>query len=119
MQAGNVPQGQAGGETLPPEAYSGAAGMAACPTGCCPAGGPWSPPGIRQPWPEDEYLCDGGDGGKPVGINAKKEILGLKAEDTVAHFDTLDGRDDRRTEQRSVPLQPAIRRGAPGRQPHG
>jgi uncharacterized repeat protein (TIGR01451 family) len=105
-QVGNLPHAQAGGEMLPAEAYTGAAaqwhkyptcpndcpdGPAACPTGC-PAAGPWSPPGIRQPWPQDEYLCDGGDQGKPVGINAKKEILGLKMEDTVAHFDTLDGR---------------------------
>jgi uncharacterized repeat protein (TIGR01451 family) len=104
--ARNLYQGPGGSATLPAEAYAGAAsqwhkfpgcpgdcpeGPAACPTGC-PAQGPWSPPGIRQPWPEDEYLCDGGDQGKPVGINGKKEILGLKMEDTVAHFDTLDGR---------------------------
>ena len=83
-----APEGQADGQTLPPEAYTGAGGGGeGCPSGC-----QWSPPGIRQPWPRDEYLCDGGDGGKPVGVNARKEVLGLKMEDTVAHYDTLDGR---------------------------
>ena len=80
------------GETLPAEAYTGAAGWQAVPQAAARTNCQWSPPGIRQPWPEDEYLCDGGDQGKPVGINAKKQILGLKMEDTVAHYDTLDGR---------------------------
>jgi uncharacterized repeat protein (TIGR01451 family) len=86
-QVGNVSHGQPGGETLPPEAYTSVAALAACPDGC-----QWSPPFGRQPYSQDEYLCDGGDGGKQVGINAKKEIRGLKMEDTVAHYDTLDGR---------------------------
>ena len=87
VQVGNVSHGQSGGETLPPEAYTGAVALAACPDGC-----QWSPPFGRQPWSQNEYLCDGGDGGEQVGINAKKEIRGLKMEDTVAHYDTLDGR---------------------------
>ena len=32
------------------------------------ATGPWSPPGIRQPWPEDEYLRDGGDARLPAKV---------------------------------------------------
>jgi uncharacterized repeat protein (TIGR01451 family) len=51
---------------------------------------PWAPPGIRQPWPEDEYLRDGGDCGVPVGASGGP--AGLQMEDTVAVYDTLDGR---------------------------
>jgi uncharacterized repeat protein (TIGR01451 family) len=54
--------------------------------------GPWAPPGIRQPWPEDEYLRDGGDHGVPAGVTPDWQVRGLETEDTVAHFDTLDGR---------------------------
>ncbi len=53
--------------------------------------GPWAPPGIARPWPEDEYLHDGGDGGLPARVTPEREVLGLELEDTVAHFDTLDG----------------------------
>jgi len=54
--------------------------------------GPWSPPGIRQPWPEDEYLRDGGDEGRPAGPGKEHEILGVGMEDTVAAYETLDHR---------------------------
>jgi uncharacterized repeat protein (TIGR01451 family) len=89
--------------TLPPEAYTGAPGsMAAAPMG--PPGmeqgvplayaprGPWSPDGLRQPWPEDEYIRDGGDEGRHTDVSQNWEIRGLDMEDTVAHYDTLDGR---------------------------
>jgi uncharacterized repeat protein (TIGR01451 family) len=56
------------------------------------ASGPWAPPGIRQPWPEDEYLRDGGDRGWPAGVTQDWVVHGLEMEDAVAHFDTLDGR---------------------------
>ena len=56
------------------------------------AAGPWSPPGIRQPWPEDEYLRDGGDEGHPAGPGKNGEVLGLNMEDTVAQYETLDNR---------------------------
>jgi len=90
---------QPGPESLPAEAYAGAAAGVPCawtadpemPMPYSPTG-PWSPPGIRQPWPEDEYLRDGGDAGKPVGVNARKEVVGLKMEDAVAQYDTRDGR---------------------------
>ena len=79
-----LPQGQAYSQGLPAEAYSGvpAAAAATCPG---PPGmeagvplpysprGPWSPPGIRQPWPEDEYVRDGGDEGLPAGVGKQRE----------------------------------------------
>ena len=42
--------------------------------------------------PRDEYLCDGGDGGLPVGVRENWQVDGLEQEDTVAHYDTVDGR---------------------------
>lgn len=54
------------------------------------AGG-WSPPGIGRPWPQDEYLRDGGDGELPAEVAAQWEVHGLEVEDTIAHYDTLDG----------------------------
>jgi uncharacterized repeat protein (TIGR01451 family) len=42
--------------------------------------------------PPDEYICDGGDQAKPVRVAPDYHIVGLDVEDTVAHFDTLDGR---------------------------
>jgi uncharacterized repeat protein (TIGR01451 family) len=92
------------GDSLPSEAYTGPAAAAAS---CPPMGppgmeqgvplpytptGPWSPPGIRQPWPEDEYIRDGGDEGRPAGVVHDKQVVGLEMEDAVAHYDTLDGR---------------------------
>ncbi len=53
--------------------------------------GPWAPPGIARPWPEDEYLRDGGDGGLPARVGNQWEVRGLELEDTVAHYDTLAG----------------------------
>jgi uncharacterized repeat protein (TIGR01451 family) len=53
--------------------------------------GPWSPPGISQPWPEDEYLADGGDKNLKVRVGPQWQVQGLEMEDTVAHFDTVDG----------------------------
>jgi uncharacterized repeat protein (TIGR01451 family) len=97
-------QGQAGGDSLPGTAYTGAAAgaMPAPPMG--PPGmemgvplayspqGPWSPPGIDKPWPQDEYVRDGGDLGRPAGPGRGDEVLGLDMEDTVARYNTLDGR---------------------------
>lgn len=42
--------------------------------------------------PRDEYLCDGGDDGLPVGIRRDWKVDGLEQEDTIAHYDTVDGR---------------------------
>ncbi len=56
------------------------------------AAGPWTPPGIGQPWPPGEYLCDGGDAQPAVAVMPDWEVRGLNVKDTVAHFDTVDGR---------------------------
>jgi uncharacterized repeat protein (TIGR01451 family) len=42
--------------------------------------------------PGDEYLCDGGDYGSPVGVRADWTIDGLSEEEAAAHYDTVDGR---------------------------
>lgn len=67
---------------LPPQAY----------TGDCPSYECWSPPGLPCPWPHDEYLCDGGDAGLPAHVRPDWHVDGLELEDTIAHYDTLDGR---------------------------
>jgi len=67
---------------LPPGAY-GPAGMLA---------GQWRPPGIAGPWPPDEYVCDGGDYILPAEVRDDWTVAGIEPEDTIAHFDTLDGR---------------------------
>ncbi|HEY2760993.1 MAG TPA: hypothetical protein VGI75_09620, partial [Pirellulales bacterium] len=55
--------------------------------------GPWKPPGISGPWPEDEYLFDGGDSDGQVKVRPDGRTLeGLDSEDTIAHYDTLDVR---------------------------
>ena len=84
---------------LPPQAYTGQP-----PTGYAAAypaegqplpyrpEGPWAPPGIERPWPVDEYMFDGGDREEPAQVGQQWDVHGLHTEDTVAHFDTLDGR---------------------------
>ena len=42
--------------------------------------------------PTDEYLCDGGDMHLPAAVNTEWKVTGLEQEDTVAHYDTVDGR---------------------------
>src|SRR5690606_23596303 len=42
--------------------------------------------------PSDEYLCDGGDHGLPAAVLKDWSVAGLEQEDTVAHYDTVDGR---------------------------
>ena len=54
--------------------------------------GPWAPPGFSQPWPHDEYLFDGGDRNQHAKALPNWEVRGLDTEDTIAHYDTLDGR---------------------------
>ena len=53
---------------------------------------PWSPPGIARPWPHDEYLHDGGDRDIQVTVSDDFQVHGLEMEDTIVHFDTIDGR---------------------------
>lgn len=53
---------------------------------------PWAPPGIAGPWPHDEYLEDGGDRDVQVTVAPDFQVGGLDLEDTVIHYDTIDGR---------------------------
>ncbi len=39
----------------------------------------------------DEYLCDGGDRGDKVTVGSDWSLKGLDLEDTVGHYDSLDG----------------------------
>jgi uncharacterized repeat protein (TIGR01451 family) len=55
---------------------------------------PWAPDGIARPWPHDEYLCDGGDRNEDVHVKQNFDVAGLDQEDTVAHYDTQDGRTE-------------------------
>jgi len=91
-------------QTLPPEAFAGPmAGQVAINPPVGPPGmeqgvplaytptGPWAPSGMSQPWPADEYLHDGGDQGLPAEVSEQWEVLGLELEDTIAHYDTVEG----------------------------
>jgi uncharacterized repeat protein (TIGR01451 family) len=42
--------------------------------------------------PGDEWICDGGDRERQVKVGRDFAVYGMDPEDTVAHFDTLDGR---------------------------
>lgn len=76
---------------LPQQAV--AAPMAGAASGPSSPVGPWAPPGLATcPWPPDEYLCDGGDSAPTARIGEDWQIGGLNVEDTVGHFDTVDGR---------------------------
>lgn len=64
----------------------------------CPTGMMMSPSLVAMPrsgdcraWANDEFLVDGGDMDPPVQVRPDWEVLGLTPEETVAHFDTLDG----------------------------
>ncbi|NQT17698.1 MAG: hypothetical protein HQ582_33390 [Planctomycetes bacterium] len=73
-----------------PGAYPG---VVADPAMAGAAVGPWAPPGLAaDPWPADEYLSDGGDSSPAAKVHEDWQIGGLDVEDTVGHFDTVDGR---------------------------
>lgn len=44
-----------------------------------------------RPWPMDEYLFDGGDRNLKALIGDDFAVKGVDVEDTIVHFDTLDG----------------------------
>ena len=52
----------------------------------------WSPPGISGPWPQDEYLEDGGDRQVQVNLGPEGEVRGLELEDTVAIYNSPGGK---------------------------
>ncbi len=73
-----------------------AEGFATCPS-CHPSGPGYGAASATDPYgplvgPSDEYLCDGGDFGTPAGVRADWVVEGLEEEDTVGHYDTVDGR---------------------------
>jgi uncharacterized repeat protein (TIGR01451 family) len=99
--------------SLPPVAYTGYPGDGFTRAGAVPAHmrppgwepppavgpplprmvyGPWAPAGIAVPWPTQEYLCDGGDKETHVIVRDDWRVDGLDDEDTIAHYDTVDGR---------------------------
>ena len=47
--------------------------------------------GIYGAWPQDEYLAVGGDDWTRAYVRGNLEIRGLDPEDTIVHYDTLDG----------------------------
>ena len=88
------------GEVTPCSCHGGACSSGACaPSSACASDG--CAPGMYQPipcqsctaiGPSDEYLCDGGDFRSPAGVRHDWQIEGLEQEDTIAHYDTVDGR---------------------------
>jgi uncharacterized repeat protein (TIGR01451 family) len=94
------------GETRAPAAAlpAGATAMATdappCPALPCPTGIAYPCPGpLPIPYDvkattcaSDELLCDGGDRKLPVLVAPDWRLYGLDMQDTVVHFDTLDGR---------------------------
>jgi uncharacterized repeat protein (TIGR01451 family) len=52
---------------------------------------PWKPPGIACPWPEDEWIHDGGDRDVHVNITHEPALRGLDLEDTVVTAETANG----------------------------
>ena len=85
---------------LPPNVTTGAPlppGWKNCLPGEVPLEGteylnPWTPDGLPGPWPYDEYIWDGGDQKTQVQVHDDWTVNGLDMEDTVAHYDTRDGR---------------------------
>lgn len=75
---------QQGPAALPPQAYTG-------PNAGLPYPAQWTPPGIHGPFPEDEYVYQGGDGYQLTNVAQDFSIDNLDEEDTIAHFHTLDG----------------------------
>ncbi len=55
----------------------------------------WEEPATErddQPTRRDEYVYDGSDRGLKVKVDRSWNMIGLDSEDTIGHFDTLDGR---------------------------
>lgn len=79
---------------LPPNAYAPIPPGAEqyCPPGMPSNNEPWVPDGLSRPWPLDEYIWDGGDRDALVEVGRDWTVRGLDSEDTIAHYDTVDGR---------------------------
>jgi uncharacterized repeat protein (TIGR01451 family) len=68
------------------------AGGPAMASDCGPCGGQSCGPIGKDPIPKGEYICDGGDKNVGVAVAPNWQLYNLDPQDTVAHFDTLDGR---------------------------
>jgi uncharacterized repeat protein (TIGR01451 family) len=86
---GDCPPGYAGAFYGP---YWGPSGLPGEYAPYDPSTGPWQPPGLQGPWPYDEYIYDGGDRETAVDVLPDWTVRGLEQEDTVAHYDRVDGR---------------------------
>ena len=62
-------------------------------------------PDIRQPWPDDEYLRDGGDEGRAGVIGGRHELGGVETDDTVAVYKPATADADR-AQQRGITSMP-------------
>ena len=51
----------------------------------------WVAPDLIAPPPPGEYICDGGDRERPVLVETDWTVRGLDQEDTVVHYDTVNG----------------------------
>jgi len=100
MPHGAMPHGAMPHGAMPYAGTSYGPGPAAC-AHCPPHGNghgtrdvglPYQPPEISETRPPDEYICDGGDRPLHTKIGPDFAVYGLDLEDTVAHYDTLDGR---------------------------
>lgn len=78
---GNRSAAQSGCLTCQPGSQAGC--QNGCQQGCLPG---------RLIGPKDEYLCDGDDSGYEAGIEKDGTLVGLGQEDTIAHYETIDGR---------------------------
>jgi uncharacterized repeat protein (TIGR01451 family) len=72
------------------EISNGWAAPAPCGCASCGDGGVCTDQSLVGP--PDEYLCDGGDFGLPAAVRADWSVDGLEQEDSIAHYDTVDGR---------------------------
>ena len=50
-----------------------------------------TPSNLQQNSPRDEFLFDGGDRERKVRVGSDWTVFGLDQEDTVVHFDTIEG----------------------------
>jgi hypothetical protein len=94
---------QPGGAVPQPVAQSPQGPAAIAAASACPPAIPLPCPPLMQPLAipanacltccsHDELLCDGGDAPPGVMVAPDWKIYGLNSQDTVAHYDTLDGR---------------------------
>ena len=71
--------------------------LGVCAPTACPVPMASMPPNTMRPvpqrmFPHSEYVCDGSDRGARVTVDEAWNVDGLDTEDTVGHYDTLQGR---------------------------